>query len=472
MDNFLKQLDDVSPAGIAAAIARHISAGDISPGDRLPTVRELGAQLGVSPATVSHAWQALASAGLIEVRGRAGSFVRAHPPSWLPPRMLGLAAGAELEPGTDELDLSRGTPDSLLLPTLSRALSRVSAHAETSSYQQMPVVPELGRLLDRSWPYRAESLTVVDGALDAVSRGLETVVRFGDRIVLENPGFPAFFDLAGALGLGILPVGIDAEGMLPDALALALKQGPSAIVLQPRAHNPTGVSMSADRARELARVISASREAEQAIVIEDDHSGHISTAPPVSLGQWLPGRVLHVRSFSKSHGPDLRIAALGGPAALIDRIVSRRMLGPGWTSRMVQHILADLLDDATSVGEVTEARRQYYSRQKALAVALHGCGVSTLFGSALPDGINMWLPVANERAALVQLAAAGIRVAPGSPFLAGGALGADGAGRVPGVGPGFVRVTAGLIRTDAARVASALASAALPGPRAFYTLEA
>ena len=124
-----KLIGDSSPRGIAAAIARHITSGELAPGDRLPTVRELGATLGVSPATVSHAWQALSQAGLIESRGRAGSFVRQHPRAWLPPRMLGLAAGAELAPDAAHLDLSRGTPDPLLLPTLGPALSRVSVHA-------------------------------------------------------------------------------------------------------------------------------------------------------------------------------------------------------------------------------------------------------------------------------------------------------------------------------------------------------
>ncbi len=482
MNELWDQIDDVTPRGIAAAIARGVTSGELRPGDRLPTVRALGARLGVSPATVSHAWQALGQAGLIESRGRAGSFVRQHPQSWLPPRMLGLVAGAELPEDATHLDLSHGTPDPALLPALGPALSRVSARAETSSYHDLPVIPELGRVLDESWPYRAESLTVVDGALDAVSRSLESVVRFGDRVVLESPGFPAFFDLVSALGATVVPVALDEFGILPSSLAAALRHGPSALVLQPRAQNPTGASMTAERAEELARVIGAARTGSKLVVIEDDHSGQISTAAPVSLGRWIPRQVLHVRSFSKSHGPDLRIAALGGPAAAIDRIVSRRMLGPGWTSRMVQRILADLLTDSAALEAVTEARRQYYSRQKALNAELARLGVHATTGigtapSTLPDGINLWLPVANERAALVQLAAAGIRVAPGSPFLVGGAVHIDAAaGRglasVPGVGPGFVRVTAGLITTDIAAVAAALGAAALPGPPAFYTLEA
>ena len=73
------ELDERTPRGIAAALARLITSGDLAPGDRLPTVRDLAAELGVSPATVSHAWQTLAAAGLITSRGRSGSFVRSAP---------------------------------------------------------------------------------------------------------------------------------------------------------------------------------------------------------------------------------------------------------------------------------------------------------------------------------------------------------------------------------------------------------
>ncbi|MFX9858901.1 hypothetical protein ABTP71_18440, partial [Acinetobacter baumannii] len=92
------------------------------------------------------------------------------------------------------------------------------------------------------------------------------------------------------------------------------------------------------------------------VVIEDDHSGLICSAPDVTLARWIPGQVVHVRSFSKSHGPDLRIAALGGPAHIVERVVSRRMLGPGWTSRLLQTVLLGLLTDDGAVARVRTAR--------------------------------------------------------------------------------------------------------------------
>jgi DNA-binding transcriptional MocR family regulator len=423
MKSIALAIDEASPSGIAAAIARLINSGDLAPGDRLPTVRELAAELGVSPATVSHAWQALASVGLIISRGRSGSFVRAKRTTWLPPRSRNLT-----ELPDARLDLSTGTPDPLLLPDLGPALSRVSSRAGTQSYFDEPVIPELGALLLESWPFEPGTLTIVDGAMDALSRSLDLLLKFGDRIVVENPGFPPLLDLLEHYGTERIAVELDEEGMRPDSLAAALMRSPAAIVLQPRTQNPAGVSMTVDRARELARLIRNSRNAEHTIVIEDDHSGEISSSGDVSLGTFLPDRVVHIRSFSKSHGPDLRIAAVGGPKEFMDRFVARRILGPGWTSRMLQRILYDLLTDSVTVGQVSLARSTYRERQVAIAGSLRSHG----FETAVADGINLWMPVDDERNAVVQLAAAGIRVAAGTPFLSS-------------PGGQFIRVTTGLI---------------------------
>jgi DNA-binding transcriptional MocR family regulator len=440
-------IDDRSPRGIAATIARLVRAGEIAPGERLPTVRDLAGELGVSPATVSGAWQALAGIGLVVSRGRAGTFVLPEPASWLPPRYRDLATGAPAA----RLDLSSGTPDPELLPPLAAALHRVADRtpaAVTGTYLSSPLIEPLERLLRASWPFTPERLTVVDGAVDALSRTLEQVAGFGDRVVVEDPCFPPILDLLDQLGLERVPVALDRHGLRPHLLAAALDSGASVVVLQPRAHNPTGVSMSPTRARELARIIRTRRDGPPVHVVEDDHSGDICSTRDVSLGPHLPGRVVHVRSYSKSHGPDLRIAAVGGPAAVLDALVARRMLGPGWTSRLLQEVLVELMTDGDAMGAVLEARRVYYARQRALTTALAAHGVHVQPG----DGINLWVPVADEGAALVRLEAAGIRVAPGAPFVAGH----------PGpAGPaGHVRVTVGSLRGDFDQVARVLALAA------------
>lgn len=437
-------IEDRSPRGIAAAVHRMIRAEQARPGDRLPTVRELALALGVSPATVSEAWQALGSVGAIQARGRAGTFVRDAAEPTRPTRYLGIA-GAPVEDAT--VDLSTGTPDPHLLPALHEAIERFSsgATAWTSSYLDEPVLPALREHLEASWPFRSQRLTVVDGALDALSRVVDQIVGLGDRVVMESPGFPPLIDMLDRAGAEVIAVAMDEQGVIPSELTRALAGAPVAVFLQPRAQNPTGTSMTRLRSSQLAEVLAGSR----AWVIEDDHCGDISIAEDVSIGQFLPERCVHIRSYSKSHGPDLRIAAVGGAADVIDPLIARRMLGPGWTSRLLQAVLLDLLTHEDPQESVSVARVAYARRGTLLREKLKDRGIDTSPG----DGINVWVPVGDERSALITLAASGIRVAPGSPFL----VASDESAAFG------IRITTGRLPDDEARIeeiAEAIARAA------------
>src|SRR5215207_4193296 len=114
-------VDDRSARGIAAAVSRLVTAGDLPVGARLPTVRDVARELGVSPTTVSEAWRSLARAGAIRTRGRSGSFVTAPV---LPRRRLRYAQLGGLLSGVDR-DYSTGVPDHDLLPGLSDSLRRI-----------------------------------------------------------------------------------------------------------------------------------------------------------------------------------------------------------------------------------------------------------------------------------------------------------------------------------------------------------
>lgn len=406
MTGLASEIDDRSSAGIAAAVSRLIRAGTYTPGDRLPTVREVAKALRVSPATVNEAWRALSAVGVIEARGRRGTFVIDRRAT-TGPRYSQISASS----GQFDLDLSNGTPDVDLLPDIGPALSAIGAKRLASTYHASAMVPELEKHLRSSWPFRPGALTVTDGALDALDRVGREVVRLGDRVLVENPTFPPTIDLLERLGAEPVPLPLDAAGVHPDALAEALAgHQPVALFLQPRAHNPTGASMTRDRARELATVLAT---APDVIVVEDDHAGDIAVGADISLGQFLPDRTIHVRSYSKSHGPDLRIAALGGVASVVEAVADRRLLGPGWTSRLLQNVLMHLLTSPTGRLQIDHARQIYATRQRVFASALAEHGVEVVTG----DGINVWVPVADERAALVTLAASGVKVAPGSPFV-------------------------------------------------------
>ncbi|MEV4351179.1 aminotransferase class I/II-fold pyridoxal phosphate-dependent enzyme [Actinoplanes sp. NPDC049596] len=420
-------LTDISARGLAEAIGRAVGDGALNPGAKLPPVRKVAAALQMSPTTVSAAWQLLRRSGTIRTDGRRGTIVAEDRLSGPGRYRAALRGGSGFA-----LDLSTGVPDPALLPPLPPLAGLSPA---PTSYLDEPVLPALAALLRETWPYAPERLAVFDGAMDAIDHIASALLRIGDRAVVENPCFPPLLDLLDALGVQVIGAGTDAEGMLPDQLAAALAQRPAAVFLQPRAHNPTGASWSSSRAASLAAVLARSP---QVYAVEDDSAGDVSSAELHSLGTHLPRQTVHVRSFSKSHGPDLRLAAVAAPAAVLDPVLERRLLGQGWTSRLLQHLLLTLLTDEPSTAAVAHARATYASRRHQIEKALN-----------LPpgDGLNLWLPVADEQAALISLASAGISAAAGTAFT---------------VGPAspHLRVTVGLITTDHAAIATRLAEAA------------
>lgn len=432
-----ERLGEPTSRGLVAAVTSAIRDGVLVPDTRLPPIRTVATQLGLSPTTVSAAWSVLARSGAIRTDGRRGTTV-----ADLRTRGARRYRRAVRQESDLALDLSTGVPDPALLPDLGRALHDLTA-TTPGSYLDAPVLPDLVEVFAGDWPYAAEAFTVTDGAMDAIELVLRTVVGFGDRVVVEHPGFPPILDLLDSLGAQIVGVPVDGAGPVPDALAAALHTPVAAAVLQPRAQNPTGVSMTPHRAARLAEVLAGSG----ALVVEDDSAGAIASAPALSLGSWLPDRTVHVRSFSKSHGPDLRLAAVSGPGDLLDEVAARRQLGQGWSSRLLQRVLLHLLTDPRSITEVAAARAEYARRRAVTVDRLAEHGVQVGAG----DGINLWLPVLDESAALVRLASQGVGVAPGSPF----AVLPDEAAHV--------RVTVGLVDPDAHPLAEQLAAAATAG---------
>ncbi|GAA4712810.1 aminotransferase class I/II-fold pyridoxal phosphate-dependent enzyme [Pedococcus ginsenosidimutans] len=432
-----ERLDSPTAKGLAHAVSAAIRDGHLVPGDRLPPIRTVAAQLALSPTTVSAAWALLARSGTVATDGRRGTMV-------LDPHGGGTTRyrRALERPSTFTLDLSTGVPDAALLPDLGPTLAALTPAPRTGSYLDDPVLPALAEELRRDWPFRVEEVAVVDGAMDAMDLLVRTQLRFGDRVVVEDPAFPPLVDLLESVGAQLVGVGLDEHGLSVDGLRTALAEPVAAVFLQPRAQNPTGVTMTGARAKELADVL----EGTDALVVEDDSAAGLSSAALASLGRWIPERTIHIRSFSKSHGPDLRLAALSGPSQVLGAVAARRQLGQGWSSRLLQQVLLGLLTDATATAQVRTAATTYAARRAAVVDGLRTRGVE-VGGS---EGINIWVPVHDETAAVVRLASQGIGVAPGAPFRLG----------PPGAEGGHVRVTVGLATGDLEPLVDALADAA------------
>ena len=376
-------------------------------GTKLPPIRTLARELGVSPTTVAGAYLELERRGVAKGQGRGGTvLVRRNPP-------LGAARVFHMFPEQSSPathDLSTGFPDPRLLPALDlKALSAAAAGSEAHNYLNRHLAEELAPVLAKLLEVEPESLSVVNGSLDALDRLLGQACVAGDRVIVEDPGFPPIFDLLDVHRLVPVPVHSDAEGVDPDSLATALENRAQVMIWQPRAQNPTGISTSGRRSTEMATLLGQSRPI---TVIEDDHSGLVSSAPRVTMRGLVPGSVATVYGFSKSHGPDLRISALAASGDLLTKVVERRRLGPSWTSGITQRLLAHLLTEDAPSARVESAKALYSERLQLLAGRLRAAGAPV----TSTDGLNCWIPVTSELGVITDLARMSVVVAPGSAF--------------------------------------------------------
>ncbi|QNP62210.1 aminotransferase class I/II-fold pyridoxal phosphate-dependent enzyme [Streptomyces genisteinicus] len=422
---------------IAASIERAVGDGGLDPGQLLPPMRELAAELGVNPNTVAAAYRTLRERGVIETAGRRGSRVRPRPATT--PRN---AIRVEAPPGVR--DLGAGNPDTALLPSLREVFAAAAARHDEAPvlYGQGQLVPEFARLaraaLDADG-VPAGPLAVASGALDAIERVLAAHLRAGDRVAVEDPGWGSLLDLVTALGFTAVPMGLDDEGPLPADLERALAGGARAVVVTDRAQNPTGAAVTAARAAALREVLGRHPDT---LLVEDDH-GHAIVAQELHA---LGGTTAHwafVRSTAKAYGPDLRLAVVTGDRVTVDRVLGRLGLGPGWVSHILQHAVAGLW--RSGAVDPAEVARAYGVRRQALVDALARRGVASHGRS----GMNVWIPVADETGVVTRLLRAGWAVAPGARFRL--------------AAPPGVRVTvSGLTARDIEPLASAVAEACGP----------
>ncbi len=395
-------------AEISANVEAGVRGGQLPPGSALPPVRALAQQLGISPATVAKAYQALRQRGVLEANGRHGTRVRARP------AVAAARSALRLPPPPGALDLSAGEPDPRLLPSPAPHLRALAGQAAAPvGYADAGVLPELAdaardRLAADGVPVDGAAVTVTGGALDAIERLLTAHLHPGDAVAVEDPGWANLLDLVAALGLRAEPVAVDDEGPTGDALRTALGRGARAVVVTTRAHNPTGAAVSHSRATALRAVLAGHPDV---LLIEDDHAAELAPVPLCPLAgatrSWA-----FVRSASKPYGPDLRIAVLAGDEATVARVVGRMRLGAGWVSTLLQRLLLALWRDEAVTAGVARARDSYVARRLALRAALADRGLDVRGRT----GINVWVRVADETRAVATLRDAGYAVAPGSLY--------------------------------------------------------
>ena len=377
-----------------------VLSGALRPGDTVPSVRALARELGLSPTTVASAYRDLRQRGVLVSRDRSRTYVGHRPPimSRLSP---------DLPPGS--IDLASGNPDPALLPDLGPPLHRVGPVHRL--YGEHPAHDDL--LTEAREAFEGEGvptdhLAVVGGGLDGIERVLEVHLRLGDPIAVEDPGYVGSLDLCRAMGLQPVPVPLDDEGPTVEGLERALAHGVGALLTTPRAQNPTGASLSPQRAAALRGALA---DHPDVLVLEDEPLGVVAGTPPHTLTHDRE-HFARVRSLGKALGPDLRVALLAGDRDTVDKVTGRQRLGTGWVSHLLQRLAADVWRTALEDGTLAHATTVYARRRTAMLEALAERGIDAHGAS----GLNVWVPVAEEVPVVQGLLASGWAVQAGEPF--------------------------------------------------------
>ncbi|MEU5591307.1 aminotransferase class I/II-fold pyridoxal phosphate-dependent enzyme [Streptomyces sp. NPDC020298] len=420
-----------STAGEIAGSVRDLAAsGELAPRDVLPPVRALAAELGVNRNTVALAYRRLVEAGVAETRGRGGTVIAAVP------QLAREGVGA----GGDRIDLASGNPDPELLPDILAATRRGHYH------QPLYGVPAVdGGLAEWAAADFAEDIEqpfrtlVAHGAVDATERLLNAHLARGDLVAIEDPCFLASIGTLRLGGYRSVPVQVDGAGMRPDALRAALADGARAVVCTPRAHNPTGASLTEERAADLRAILA---DHPQVLVIEDDHFSAVSARPYHRITPPTTARWALVRSVSKFLGPDLRLALVATDTETTARLEARLSAGTTWVSHLLQHVARELLLDP-GVQELHERARGTYAHRSGLLVEqlrAHGIEVP-----GRPDGLNVWVELdVDGRSVVEALAQRGWAVRSGHLFV-----------RDPSAHQGAIRVTSSTISEPQAKMFTA-----------------
>lgn len=434
---------------IARAIEDAIVTGKLRSGERLPTVRELSADLGVSGTTITAAFNKLAERGLICPEVGRGTFVAKNRAvnapemaGWFPrpaqraktswrKRTLTNSCARLKSIYPIATDCSMGRPDAALLPfqpirrAWGAALSQTThSDLQYSGPEPLPVLAAqvLPRLNADLLQVCEQNLLVGSSAQQFLMLALEVLTRIagGSPVVaVEDPGYATLMDSYEHAGAKLVGVAIDHLGAVPEALETALAAGAKAVVFTSRGHNPTGCSWSSQRVVELADVLALHGDV---IIIEDDQFSGIATTRPGSLlnDERIADRVLYIRSFSKSIGPDFRIAVAAAQPRLRTLIMEAKSFADGWTSRLLQKVMSEVLADSDLDQALDRARDTYFARRdgaaRTLNANLFSLGGGTWCG---PDGVNLWvhLPPGVDADNVIERAAeSGVLVAPGEPF--------------------------------------------------------
>jgi len=436
---------------LSARFAQRIRDRLLAPGARLPSVRQCAQQQGVSPSTVVAAYDQLLAQGMVEARKNRGFFVResrADPTSAAAQSAAGNGTASAWTSGSgltaarsyapiDATALIRGMfhkvsnkpqpgmgafpPDwmeSAFMPAAVRKVTSTRALQEFSLQYGEPLgdsglrralSKKLATLSVHAAPENIVTTVGATHALDIVSR---TLLRPGDHVMVEDPGWAVEFARLTALGMRLLPVPRGPAGPNLDVMARYCQvHQPKLYVSVSVFHNPTGYCLSPGSAH---RVLQLANQ-HNFHIVEDDTYSHIAPEHATRLCA-LDGlqRTIHVSGFAKILAPNWRVGFLAAHPTLVERLLDTKLLSTLTTPALLEKALALCMEQGQLRRHAERIRtRLDAARSRSVKLALHaGCTFA-----AEPAGLFGWVDTGVDTDALAQrMLDEGCLLAPGGLF--------------------------------------------------------
>ncbi len=392
---------------IADRLAAEVAAGRLRPGDRLPPQRRFAREHGIAASTASRVYGELIRRGLAVGEVGRGTFIRTANRT---------VDGALAEPAAARVDLELNFP---LLPGQAEELTRSLENLLRTGAMPAALRPATvsgtaasrtaaARLLRREgWQPDPTQVLFAGNGRQALAGVLAALVPAGERLGVEALTYPVLKGIATRLGIRLVPIAVDDQGLRPDALGAA---GPlAAVYLQTTLHNPLGITMSADRRAAIADVL-AGRDL---VALEDQVNGYLDESQP-PLAAVAPERTVLVDSLSKRLSAGLSVGLAVAPASWRDRIAATTRSG-GWTaSSFALAAAVQWIEDGTAERVQRAKRIDATERQRLVAERLAAFTVH-----ANPAAYHCWWELPEHwrpETFVVAAARHGIAVSPAAAF--------------------------------------------------------
>jgi GntR family transcriptional regulator/MocR family aminotransferase len=366
---------------VRAALRSAIVDGLIGPGTKLPSSRSLAEQIGVRRNAIVAAYEYLISDGLVEARHGSGTFVGARIPA---PTLMVPAAKFEVA-GSQRRAFALGHTliDPVVLRRLANATRRriASATADGLGYGDPSgcehIRVQIARHLAAHRGIRCDPgcIVVVNGTQHGLRLCIEALLSPGNKVWMEDPGYYAARNTLTSTGMRIVPVPVDAEGIVPAADRRNSGSAQAAYVT-PSHQFPTGVTMS--MARRVALIEWA--RSTKAWILEDDYDSEFRYAgPPLTALAGIGSEcVIYFGTFTKTLFAGLRLAYAVVPPAALERVLLARATHDRFPAVFLQDAVADLMSDGTFDAHTRRMRKRYREARDTLAAALENAAGASL----------------------------------------------------------------------------------------------